>query len=536
MGDDELGPEGFGTRGIPSAKRGYDKRVIDTLVAEAVERWAELKRRYDALETEVNKAGGMDHLTRDLKAVGEEVNKILATAREAADAMRERARQDAADIVAAAEARSAALHASGDEDALAARRDAWETGTHLLDLVREMSAAIVAEAEDDALLVRAEAERESHRRLAVTRKEQDDILRNARYELDRQVSSARDLAAEMLEAVHTDETSLGTAPDHDVRRLELLAEIERLRTTRSIDEVAVLPAEPPPVRRRDGSFDRDRDHDPDHDDFSDSVAAEVELMGETGPAAPPRGSAPVPASSGRRSARSDADDVGTLFEALRVTAEVEVVEREAPDPIGYHARVVIPAVNIGVRDLKRRIVDLQAAAIEALKTKGWSPDARSILAEITPSLEHAIQRAGNGGVDAARALAGVEVDAPSGSDRARRLMAMMSQELTSQLRTAVGGEGGADASATRLGKVFRSWRTDECERWVRAIVDAAYHDELLAALVEGGYREVRGVTEGHPCSDCPAATGAVWDPSGDPPDGTRIPPAHLGCGCTLAPG
>ncbi|HEX5631334.1 MAG TPA: hypothetical protein VFY15_06725, partial [Acidimicrobiia bacterium] len=117
-----------------------------------------------------------------------------------------------------------------------------------------------------------------------------------------------------------------------------------------------------------------------------------------------------------------------------------------------------------------------------------------------------------------------------------RLMAMMSQELTSQLRTAVGGEGGADASATRLGKVFRSWRTDECERWVRAIVDASYHDELLAALVEGGYRAVRGVTEGHPCTDCPAATGAVWDPSGDPPDGTRVPPAHLGCVCTLAPG
>ena len=112
MGDDDLGPEGFGTRGIPSAKRGYDKRVVDTLVAEAVERWAELKRRYDALEAEVSKAGGLDHLTRDLKAVGEEVAKILATAREAADAMRERARQDAADIVAAAEARSSALQAT----------------------------------------------------------------------------------------------------------------------------------------------------------------------------------------------------------------------------------------------------------------------------------------------------------------------------------------------------------------------------------------------------------------------------------------
>jgi len=79
-------------------------------------------------------------------------------------------------------------------------------------------------------------------------------------------------------------------------------------------------------------------------------------------------------------------------------------------------------------------------------------------------------------------------------ERARRLMAMMSQELTSQLRTAAGGEGGVEGTAARMSKVFREWRTDECERWVRAIVDAAYHDELLAALVEGGYSAVRGLS------------------------------------------
>jgi hypothetical protein len=114
-------------------------------------------------------------------------------------------------------------------------------------------------------------------------------------------------------------------------------------------------------------------------------------------------------------------------------------------------------------------------------------------------------------------------------------MAMMSQELTSQLRTATGGEGGIEETAARMSKVFREWRTDDCERWVRAIVDAAYHDELLAALADGGYSAVRGVSEGTPCAECPAATGAVWDPAGEPPEGTRLPPAHLGCVCTIAP-
>ncbi|MBI5157511.1 MAG: hypothetical protein HZA58_05785, partial [Acidimicrobiia bacterium] len=109
MVDDDLGPEGFSTRGIPSAKRGLDKRVVDNLVAEAVERWAELKRRYDALQAEVDRAGGLEHLTRNLKSVGDDVTRILEVAKEAADRMREQGHADVAKITAAAEEKAAAV-------------------------------------------------------------------------------------------------------------------------------------------------------------------------------------------------------------------------------------------------------------------------------------------------------------------------------------------------------------------------------------------------------------------------------------------
>jgi hypothetical protein len=354
MGDDDLGPEGFGTRGIPSAKKGYDKRVVDTLVAEAVERWAELKRRFDALQSEVDRAGGLEHLTRDMKAVGEEVARILEVAKEAADGMRSRARADGDAITTAAEIRAAELTRGGEEDAFQARHDAWETGTELLGLVRETSSAIIAEAEDDALLIRAEAERESHRRLAVTRKEQDDMIRIARYELDRHIAMARDLASEILTTANTEEVSLTPTPGQDDRRRELLADIERLRATRGIEEVSVLPADPIPARPREDSF--YRDFDSGMTDLSESLAAEVEQLGGTRGARP--AAAAKVAAAERRSTRTGADDVGTLFEALRTTAEVEVVvDRVAPDPIGFHERIVIPALNMGVRDLKRRIVD-----------------------------------------------------------------------------------------------------------------------------------------------------------------------------------
>ena len=152
----------------------------------------------------------------------------------------------------------------------------------------------------------------------------------------------------------------------------------------------------------------------------------------------------------------------------------------------------MPAFNLGLRDLKRRIVDLQAVALEGLRSTGWSPETRAVMTELAPSLDQAIQRASVGGVDAARALGGVEVHEPVGSDRARKLISMMSQQLTSELRSAGAGETGPEETAAKMSKVFRTWRTDEIERWVRAIVDAAYHDEFLSALADGGYDAVRG--------------------------------------------
>jgi len=453
-------------------------------------------------------------------------------AKQAADGMRDRAQADAAALTSAADTAGAGVVREAEEQAVQLRSDAWNTGTELLDLVRQTATTIVSDAEDDALLIRAEAERESHRRLTVTRKEQDDLIRSARYELDRQIAIARDLAAEMLDTAQTEDVELNPTPDQEVRRRELLEEIERLRASRGIEEVSVLSAEPPPVRTREERMTRDdrafREFEPGLGELSDSLAAEVEQLGGA------RATATKAAS--RRAARSDADDVGTLFEALRTTGETEVVvDRPGPDPIVVHERAVVPAHNLGLRDLKRRIVDLQAGALEALRTKGWTAEPRALLAELAPSLDQAVQRASTGGVEAARSMAGVEVEGPIGSDRARRLMAMMSQELASQLRSAAGGEGSTEEVAARMSKVFRTWRTDEIERWVSAIVDAAYHDELLSALADGGYATVRGVSDGTPCDECPAKSGVVWDPAGNPPDGTRIPPAHLGCTCTIAP-
>ena len=86
-----------------------------------------------------------------------------------------------------------------------------------------------------------------------------------------------------------------------------------------------------------------------------------------------------------------------------------------------------------------------------------------------------------------------------------------------------------------MARVFRAWRSDEAERWVRAVAYAAYHDSLLAGLAVSGVSAVAPVAAGLLCAECPAGRGEGWDPAGRPPAGTRRPPARPDCVCTVAP-
>jgi hypothetical protein len=121
--------------------------------------------------------------------------------------------------------------------------------------------------------------------------------------------------------------------------------------------------------------------------------------------------------------------------------------------------------------------------------------------------------------------------------RSAELVRRMAADLTGQLSAAltrVAGSGPREVSAT-VSRVFRAWRTDEAERWLRSVSRAAYHDALLGGLSVCGVDRVVGVVRGAPCAECPAGSGEAWAPGGDPPAGTVLPPAHLDCACTIVP-
>lgn len=530
MADAPLGPDTFSTRDLPTARRGYEKKAVDALIAEAVERWGALERRHRELMVEVSGSGGPEYLARDVEAVAGEIAGILEAAKSAAEGMRTRAREDAQRVEAesgaevarrldAAAAEAAKIVADAERQAFEMRRDAWDSGIELIASAQETGEEIIAEAGEQALSIRADAEREAHQRLALTRRESDDIIRNARYEADRLLNQARGLAQTIIDRASGTEES--DPPDHTRRnREELIEEVERIHSERSIEGVAVLPAEP----HRSSHEVAFGALDPQALDLSDALAAEVEQLNDT----------PMLSRRGPRSV-GDSDDVGTLFEALRTTAEHDPVGAALPrDPIALRDRLVLPVHNEGLRDVKRRIVDLQSSAIEALQEGPWSPDAGLIAGELAAVLETAIQKAAAAGANGAQVLGGAPRVARGPGRRAGDLVGAMARDIAGQLRSAVGSGGGPSEVASTVNRVFRAWRGDEAERWVRSVTFAAYHDSFLAAVAGAGWSEVEGRPSGRPCEGCAGSDRLRWDPRTGPPEGFSVPPANLDCVCTVS--
>lgn len=544
---DDLGPATLSTRGLPTARRGYEKKSVDALVAISVERWAELERRYRLLMDEVDKVGGADHLVRDLTAIGDEVGRILEAANDAATALRERARDDAERVrtqaqqeadKATSEAGDLAQRTLADAEAAAfeVRQAAWEQGVALVDGAATRATRLVTAAQDEVLKFRSEGERESHRRVASTRKETEDMVRAARVEAEHHIARARMLAAEILERAE-----LGFDGDLDAterRRKAVLTDLELIEAGRSIADVTVLPAEPAPdpnalLEPVDPGAAEVPEDEPEPDarvDFSESLMADVEQIRRGGEESPtPRVTDQT--AEEPRIRRPELGEIGSLFEALRSTAEHQVGAggQSGEDPLVVRDRRLMGLHNAALRDVKRRIADLQDRAIAGLEQGEWSPASEAIGSDLTALLEPFMARAASAGADEARKATGVEPVIPKAA-RARSMVGTMAGELGSQLRTALSRGGASADRITAVRSVLRTWRVDDAERWVASILIAAFNDAMIASLEAGGFDRLRGVPSGVACTDCLGADGAVWEMA-DPPADKRVPPSDANCRC-----
>jgi len=533
MADDEIGPDYLTARGVPSSRRGYDKRVIDALHSEARDRWQTLLDMYEELKSTVEASGGLEFLGRELGAVGRDVGEILASAQEAADGIRTRAQTEAERLESESTGKATGAVSEAETQAFGLRNDAWETGMDLLDSAIVEVERIIAAGKDDALLIQAQAEKDSHRHIAASERESSDLIRQARYEADRQLNQARELAQQIIDRATGPEYADGSGESlpadlSNARREELLEEIERLRMQRTIDSVQVFSNEPSGqaahVQLADQAF------EPDGIDLSDVLAADVQELRAEPETIAIRVDPPA-------EVFGTEEDVGTLFEALRTTGEVETIvlpDRLPTDPFELKDQLLLPIINAGVRDVKRRIVDMQNIALDGLRGTGWTPHPPDIKQDVALVLESTIQKAASSGATAAGPLGGLYGSLSDPGDRAGKLVVSMAAALAGQLAASLEDVRGPELAAEAVGRVFRSWRNDYAERWVRSIVTAAYHDSLLSAFRSGGIDRVIGLSTGAPCENCVGPEDVSWRPGREPPNELAVPPASLACNCTIA--
>jgi hypothetical protein len=610
MPDQEMGPDSLVPKGLPSARRGYDHHAVEDLLRRARGAWAALQEEHQRLLSEIDRAGGLEYLARDLGSVGGDVGRLLADAQEASRGLRERARSDSAARLAAAVVEARRLVAEAEAQSFHLRADAWAAAEETLLQAEEAHRSGLAAVDAEVLLIRAEAEQEAYRLVATAKREAQDITRGARFEAERTVLEIRAQPERILPVepeplapapVSPAEPGAGRArrrrppaapePAHEevIRVIQppgarrpaeagldpasygdaLAAEVEALRVT---DEVPVVPveraparvaaapapapesAEAPPVTAEvewaEAAPAEATPEDAGREAAAHSAAA-ASVVEEAEAAVPSaETAAPAPAAPAVRHPHLD-----DLFSRLRRSApvaeprsaEAAPPEVEAPaaapstaprpDPLDLRERLLLPVQNRALRRVKEGIVELQNVALDSLRVSGgWEG-----LAAAAATLEAALDPVAEEGAEAGAAAAGVFIGGPAPAPvitaRSGTMVRAMAADLSGQVKAAVGGSSSAGPLevAAAVARVFRAWRSDEAERWVRAVAYASYHDSLLAGLTVSGVGAVAPVAAGLLCAECPAGRGEAWDPAGPPPAGTRRPPARPDCVCTVAP-
>jgi DivIVA domain-containing protein len=225
----DLTPEQVASREFRTAFRGYDPDEVRAFLSTVSTGLGRLLEEHATLSAS---AGGRTNLQSEIEAVTRDIGEVLQSAREAAEAMRERAEADSTRWRSEAIADAESLRSAAEEDAIALRSDAWTTAEQLLQQSQAESIRIRDQADGDALQVMGEAEREAHRLAANSRREADDILRAARMEAEQLVVRAKADHDEIItSAIKQSEAAQERTRALEGRRQELMRELELIRST-----------------------------------------------------------------------------------------------------------------------------------------------------------------------------------------------------------------------------------------------------------------------------------------------------------------
>jgi len=517
-----------------SSLRGVDRAQVDEfldIIAGHVERLQADKVR---LESQMGDVASRD-LESEFDVIGREVSGILQAAREAADAMRERASVDAARWRSEAMAEAEENRSTAAADAEALRRDAWVEGSELLSQTAEEADKLREQSDRDVLTIMGEAEREAHRLTSGARRDGEDLMRNARMDAEKVTSEAAKRRDDMIEVANRQSAAAQERTRAlEQRRDELLDELENVRSTLtrlegSLEErrevldlssegttVKVVP--PPSI-------------EDDHWDIGETVRVikpDVEPVASSLPVSEPdepeveetvveepEPSTVVPEPVDEEDeppkvvAEERPDEVGALFAALRLSpSETEVADvagaagsseatEAAPtaaskangastiDWIEVRESRLLPITNRALRGTKKAMTELQNVALDSLRTdESWRPDQSAIAESVQAELIGVWAESFAAGHTVAEEMTGAKLKRSSTptSKAASEFASALSEDVTTALDEAGSGQRERQSAASR---VFRVWRTDEAERRIREMAIHSYEQAIEISVATG---------------------------------------------------
>ncbi|MEA1903822.1 MAG: hypothetical protein U9N56_09875, partial [Actinomycetota bacterium] len=471
-----------------------------------------------------------DVAARDLESefdvIGREVSGILQAAREASDAMRERASADAARWRSEAMAEAEQSRSEARADAEAARRDAWTESSELLDQTVKEGTKLREQADRDVLTIMGEAEREAHRLTSGARREAEDVVRSASMDADKITSEAAKRRDDMIDATSRQAAAAQERTRAlEQRRDELLDELEKARSTLtrlegSLEErreglelasesTSVKVVQPPSSDEEHWELGETvrliRSEPPAPVPAPAPVVSEPELPAvevepppvEEEPLEPPVTDEPEEPETSETS-EEGTDEVGALFASLRSTGDDEAVEDDEPTPepvaekpadsrdwIDVRESRLLPITNRALRGTKKAMTELQNIALDSLRTEDdWRPDDAAVAEALQAELIGVWAESFAAGHAVAEEMTGSKLKRPStpSSKAASDFASALSEDVASALDGAGTGQRERQSAAS---KVFRVWRTDEAERRIREMAIHSYEKAIESSVAAG---------------------------------------------------
>ena len=534
--------------------------------------------------------GGFDpeEVRLHLDAVAREMVHLESRIRELSDQLSEAKRAaanpkfDEATLANALGAQSAAILRAAHEEAARVSVEAQEHSAKLFAESQERSAAHLIEAQEHATKMMVEAEATANQIDHDARMAAERLIDSAKLNGEALVDRAREQGRAMIEQAN--EARKNQLNDLAVKRKALQIQIEQLRAARDTlgdfvssireqveavlggingsDEVArnaalevlrLRPATPEPTEEELLAGTPLRAV-PDVE-----LAPAPDTSEVTKPRAKKPASKPAPLVTEEKTTTASDEESGTdvvneIFARLR-KATLEERGATAPARKPAPAPAVKPATQIGELFARRDAALDDSLAVLTRKVKRALQDDQNIMLErlrdvkglITTELEDereqrkryaeaaydALVDAGAAGSAFASAEAGVPggpVDTVALQDCAADLAVTIVLALRKRIMADGSGEGQERANAA-----YKEWRGARVERLCTDAARRAFHVGVLSASAERSVRFFAAPNDAA-CDACALDAASGERPAGQNfPSGSKFPPLHAGCACTVVP-